>query len=411
MSNVKSSYDYIIVGGSIAGVSAARSIREHDASGAILLVTDEDRIPYKRTKISKNLAAGFDRDAFAMESEQWYREKGIDVLVGDPVEAVDAGGHTVQLRGHGSIAHRKLILAMGASPFLPDGFGEQADGSLYVVRTAADVERLEEALAPVRRAIVVGSGVLGIEVVDQLRRLEKEVVLVGSTQYPLGRRLNDELAESLEALLSENGVELVMGTHAYPLTGSGAATKGQSGTAVRRGVSTDQGLREGDVIIVCAGVRPRVELARDAGLEVDRGIVVDEYLTTSHPDIYAAGDVAEHPGGYLSYLWHAAELQGEIAGANAAGEARRHDCPPFRMKCEVFDNYFFSMNMPSSEKGYEIVPERDGRLYRCLYYRDGSLQAVLMANDKERAKLYVRAVREGWSRSAVDRELPLRALA
>lgn len=387
-------YRYIIIGAGIAGVTAVRAIRERDREGALLLLGDEDRLPYKRTKISKNIAAGFERDRFAMEQEDWYRDNHVDLLYDDAVTRIDPDDHRVELRSGERARWDRLILATGATPVIPFETAESMEGA-HVVRTANQVEALRRDMDGADRVIVVGAGVLGVEVSEQLRLLGKEVLLVGRSERLIGRHLDEEAATRLAALFREQGIEVLTGSPAALVAPPGR------GSSARFEISVPEGRRSADSIVFCVGVKPNVELAAAGGIRVGRGIVVDERLETSSPDVFAAGDVAEHPGGYLSFLWHAAEHQGYIAGVNAAGERLVDDGLPFRLKCEVFGHYFFSMSPPQDEAGCEARRERQGDAYRVLYYRDGRLRGVVMVDDKERAKIYVTAVREGWSAEQV----------
>jgi NAD(P)H-nitrite reductase large subunit len=156
-----------------------------------------------------------------------------------------------------------------------------------------------------------------------------------------------------------------------------------------------------DAAVLCVGVKPDVALAEDAGLETGRGILVNDHLETSNPDIYAAGDCAEHADGSVTDLWHAAEYQGEIAAKNAAGGDIAYDGLLFRLKLEVFDSYFFSINKPRDPLAVENVESEIGKLYQCFFFEEDRLTGAIMVNDKERAKEYQQAVRESWEKQRV----------
>jgi NADPH-dependent 2,4-dienoyl-CoA reductase/sulfur reductase-like enzyme len=162
-----------------------------------------------------------------------------------------------------------------------------------------------------------------------------------------------------------------------------------------------------DLVILAVGIRPRTELAEHAGLAVSTGIRVNRNLRTSNPDIFAAGDVAEHEGGHITWLWHAAEYQGRIAGANAAGAEEEYDFRPFRFRTEVFDSYFFSVNKPRALEAAEMeeFEFENGKRYRAFYFREDRLSGIVMANDPDNAELYERAAQERWSIDRAEREL------
>ena len=161
-----------------------------------------------------------------------------------------------------------------------------------------------------------------------------------------------------------------------------------------------------DLVAYGTGVEPDIDLAVAAGLDSERGVLVDEQLRTSHPTIFAAGDVAQHRDGRLTHLWRQAEEQGRVAGLNAAGGAESYRFVPFRLKCEIFDHYFFSVGRPTPEEveAYEVVECTDGTRYLCAYYREGALAGLVMIGDKDRQKQYLRAVVERWSRLRFEAE-------
>lgn len=426
----RSEWDVIVVGAGAAGVSAAGAFGGMQARRSVLVLSEEDRLPYKRTKISKHIARGFGREEFAQLPADWYSARGFGLALGARAVALDPEGHGLELSDGTRLSWKRLILAGGADPVLPPlPFTPNGSDRVFVVRTAAQVEALREAARDAHRVVVVGTGVLGVEVAEQMRLLGREVVLIGREAQPMPRQLNAAAATRLQESLSSNGVDLRLEQRVV-------------GVQRRRGGGYAVGLtREevaADLLVFCLGVRPRLELAAAAGLGTDRGILVDAALRTSHPEVFAAGDAAQHPDGSLTHLWHAARYQGELAARSAAGEAVRHDNPPFRLKCEVFGQYFFSMNVPvpgtlrlrrapqpavagavrpaglsspgedpPAPLGFEQVEEADGGAYRCLYFEEDRLSGVLMVNDRDRAKSYEQAVREGWERGRVEAELPL----
>ncbi|MBN1837547.1 MAG: FAD-dependent oxidoreductase [Spirochaetales bacterium] len=418
-------WDLIIVGAGAAGMSAAETARLLKPGWSVLLLSEEDRLPYKRTKISKHIAGGFAREAFAQQPAEWYSGQGLELAVGVRAVGLDPDGRRLELTDGTRLSWSRLILAAGADPVLPAlpvSLGE--DDGHFVVRTAAQVEALRRALGGARRVAVIGAGVLGVEVAEQLRLHGLQVVLIGRGERLMPRELNNEGSDRLREALTGNGVSVRLEEREIAVQ-----------RRRRRGyaVALAHGEARADLVVFCLGARPRIDLAAEAGLRTDRGILVDAAMRTSHPEIFAAGDAAQHPDGAITHLWHAAQHQGELAARSAAGQTIRHESPPFRLKCEVFGQYFFSMNVPlarekpgvtgakpgttgtgrRAEGAFDAEPldpveEADGAVYRCLYYRGDNLLGALMVNDRERAKAYERAVREGWTRGRVAEELPLK---
>ncbi len=387
-------YDIIIVGGGIAGFSAAKAILEEAPGTRLLMVSAEDRIPYKRTNISKHIVQGFETNQFQLQPLDWYHENRLDLRIQCAVTTIDPDSKTLTLDNGECYSWKKLILATGADPVLSIIPGIHAD-RMCVVRTAQHVEGLLRDMHNMQSAAVVGMGVLGIEVAEQLRRLGKNVTLIGNHSTLMPHQLNQRAADIMQTLFESRGVELLFDE-------PGMTVNPHADNICE--IVLQRGKRYVDRIVWCIGVKPNTELAKQAGLEVKCGIVVNQHLQTSHPDIYAAGDVAEHPGDCVTQLWHAAEHQGILAGLNAIGRTVPHEQPNFRLKCEVFDHYFFSINKPSPDEmsGCTLVENQRNDIYQGLYYADGVVQGIVMINDKVRAKEYEKAVREGWSRQAVE---------
>ena len=383
------SYEVVIAGAGIAGVTAAESIAERGGGETVLIVNGEDRAPYKRTKISKNIAGGFEPDAYSLHTNDWYASRGIEIWTGTSINAINTQDRSAGTSDGRSINWRSLVVSTGSLPrhlTLPT----LKPGSYFVIRSAAQVEELIGSLGEIDRVAVIGLGVLGVEVTDQLCRLGKKVVSIGKESLVMPRDLNSKAAEQMHREIHRCGIDLRLEEE---IEGIEREPSSEFRIELKSGVAMCE------LIILCIGSTPDINLARDSGIAVEKGIIVDNNLKTSVPGIFSAGDVAEHEGGYISRLWHAAEAQGRIAGLNAVGEELTYNQPPFRLKCEVFDRFFFSVGKPHPQEiaNYEIV-EVEAREYRCLYFRDDHLHGVVMIDDKERAKEYERAVCERWPR-------------
>lgn len=392
-------YDALIIGAGIAGVTAARTIRELDPDRSILLVNGEDRLPYKRTKVSKHIRSGFQKDEFALYPPEWYQEQRIDLQQGRLATQIDREGHTVTFDDGSSSRYGKLLLTPGSEPMFPKVVRPHESESFFVVRHAKDGERLLKSAQRAKTVLISGMGVLSVELASELASMGKDVTLIGATAQLIPKQLDIRASEILEELLTRKKIKLFFQEEILSFEQN-----------KKRRMSVQMIRRSGnyDMVVICIGVQPRLELAARAGLETNRGILVNEYLRTSDPDIYCAGDAAEHPNGRVTYLWHAAEYQGIIAGKNIAGEQAAYDYPPFRLKAEIFDNYFFSINKPANPLDNEIEEFEEGDRYWALYYDDGALNGMVMVNDRDNAKEFERAVRERWSRDELHRQFDFR---
>lgn len=390
-------YDVVVVGAGIAGVSAVRTIVDHGGR-RVLLLNGENAPPYKRTKASKYIAEGFHPEDFQLETVEWYSDHDVTLRNGVAATAIDAAARRLIIGDGDEVSFDTLILATGAEPLYPPTVRHHEPGSFFTVRTAEDVQRLSAAAKGAKRILIDGMGVLAVEVAAELQRLGRKVTLVGATPQLMPRQLTIRSAEILEELLTSHGIHLRFQEEILSFE---RRNKGGFSVAMIRESATF------DLVVICIGVAPRTALAKTAGIAIDHGILVDEHLQTSVPGIYAAGDAAEHVGGHVTDLWHAAEYQGRIAALNAIGEATAFDDPPFRLKCGVFDSYFFSMNRPRTPRDFGLEEfETDGR-YQCFFYDGDTVAGVVMVNDADRAKLYEQAVREQWSRRRARAELSL----
>ena len=440
--------DILIIGSGAAGQAAAEAAAAARAARplSICLVSNEDRLPYKRTKISKTMAQGFEVDAFAVQSANWYRDQGVELLTGTEVTRIDPDRRVAELgNGEASITFERLILATGAAPRLPEA-DAGTRGQIHCTHDIADIEELRAAAlravtaAPAGekpRAVVLGGGVLGLEVGYDLHQLGLHVAVVDRNERLMHRELDAYAGEIALEQCRRNGMDLYLGEADYEVRGAPASAPAATadgaepnpGPARAASAPDAPGPAEvvlpragvtirADVVAAALGVVPHTHLAAAAHLDTGRGIRVDRELRTSHPGVFAAGDCAEHPDGRVTHLWRDALRQGAVAGANAAAdilgrpETESYVYEPFRLKCEVFGTYFFSLCRPSPDRNDDYGHRRyyDGPRYVHAYLRrDGTaagrpnapdsarVAGVVMVNDKDNHKRYMQAVNEEWT--------------
>ncbi|MCD9876321.1 NAD(P)/FAD-dependent oxidoreductase [Streptomyces guryensis] len=279
----------VIVGASLAGAKAAQALREEGFDGALVLIGEESERPYERPPLSKGYLMGKDpREQIYVHPSTWYAEHDVDLRPGTAATAVDPAAHEVTLADGSRVGYGRLLLATGSSPRRLPAPGADLERVLYL-RTVADSDRIKAAFQSASRAVVIGGGWIGLETAAAARTAGLEVTVVERGELPLLRVLGREVAQIFADLHRDHGVDLRCGAQVAEITGSGGAADG-----VRL---TDGTHLDADVVIVGVGITPNTGLAQQAGLEVDDGVRVDEHLRTSHPDIYAAGDVANafHP--------------------------------------------------------------------------------------------------------------------
>jgi 3-phenylpropionate/trans-cinnamate dioxygenase ferredoxin reductase component len=279
----------LIVGASLAGAKAAEALRAAGFDGPVTLIGAEDELPYERPPLSKDYLQGrADRHKIYTHPADWYAGANVDLRLGVRVTGIDPAAHQVTLADGSTASYAKLLLTTGSSPRRLPVPGADLDGVLYL-RTVADTDRLKSVLAAASRIAVIGAGWIGLEVAASARAAGVEVTILEMAELPLLRVLGSEVAQVFAALHRDHGVDLRLGVQVAEITGDGGRASG-----VRL---ADGDLIQADAVVVGVGIRPNTELAAAAGITVDDGVLVNAQLRSSHPDIYAAGDVANafHP--------------------------------------------------------------------------------------------------------------------
>lgn len=316
---------FVIVGGGLSGAKTAEGLREHGHTGSIVLVGTEDHLPYERPPLSKDYLAGTaDRESLDVHDRRWYLDHHVDLRLGVPAVQLDRDARQVRLGDGTRLGYDQLVLATGSRARHLSLPGSDADGVLYL-RDVDDSDALGSALGQARHIVVIGAGWIGLEVAATARQRQVDVDVVARARLPLLQVMGPELAQMFAELHREHGVTFHFDAHV-------AGIEVESGRAT--GVSLADGTRlPADLVVVGVGAQPNVELARDAGLKVDNGVLVDEYLRTSDPDIYAVGDIAAQTHPALGRLrvehWANALNQPAAVVATVTGTPTPYDKQPF----------------------------------------------------------------------------------
>jgi nitrite reductase (NADH) large subunit len=299
---------YVIVGGGAAGTTAAQNLRRLDPAAAVTLVGDEPYPYYYRPKLWEFLEGRIAADALYFRPPEWYAGQNITLRLDAHVRSLQPQEHRIQLADGKALDYDRLLLATGACSFVPDIPGAKLPG-VFVLRTLQDATAMRAQAARSKRAIVVGGGLLGLETAHALAALNLHVTVVEIAPHLLPRQLDREGSRFFQARLEKTGLSFITGARTAAVTGESSAT----------GIRLEDGrAMSGELILFSAGVVPRVELARDAGLAVNRGIVVDSLMRTGDPDVFAAGDAAEAEGRTYGLVPPAVE-QARTASQNMAG--------------------------------------------------------------------------------------------
>jgi NADPH-dependent 2,4-dienoyl-CoA reductase/sulfur reductase-like enzyme/nitrite reductase/ring-hydroxylating ferredoxin subunit len=311
----------VIIGGGAAGYAAAEMLRRQGYGGGVTIVSDDTAAPYDRPNLSKDYLAGTAPEEWIpLCAPEYYVENGIDLRLGTTATAIDIAGRRVMLSGGEELGFDNLLLATGAEPIRLQVPGADLP-HVRTLRSLADSRDLIARAHKGSRAVVVGASFIGLETAAALRHREVEVQVVAPEARPMERVLGPELGQFVRELHESHGV-------VFRLDHTVAAIEAER-------VRLDDGTTiDADFVVVGIGVRPRIHLAQQAGLAIDRGVLVNEYLETSAPGIFASGDIARWPDPYSGERlriehWVVAERQGQTAARNMLGRRERYAAVPF----------------------------------------------------------------------------------
>lgn len=349
---------FVIVGAGLAGAKAAGALRTEGFTGRIVLLGQEPERPYERPPLSKDYLQGkSEREKIYVHPKSWYAAHDVELRTSTTVTAIDPSNHQVNLAVGAPVGYDKLLLATGASPRLLSVPGADRH-RVYYLRRIEDCEQLKFAFTTAARVVIVGAGWIGLEVAAAASAAGLEVTVLERGELPLLHVLGREVAQMFAALHRNHGVDLRLGARVAQITGDDPRKA--------NGVQLEDGSHiAADLVVAGVGAVPNTSLAETAGLLVDNGVVVDEHLRSSNPDIYAAGDLANafHPmlGQHIRIEhWFNALNQPAVAARSMLGKNASYDEVP----------YFYSDQ-------YELGMEYSG------YVASGGYDEVVFRGDKD----------------------------
>ena len=350
----------VIVGAGAAGNAAAEMLRREGYDGPITLIGADEFLPYDRPNLSKDYLAGTAPEEWIpLRSADFYREQKIDIITNTSVVAVDPKTKQVTLSGGRSLGYGALLLATGAEPVRLEIPGDDLPHVCYL-RSLSDSRRIVEKAKNAKRVVVIGASFIGLEVAASLRERKLEVAVVGKGSLPLQKILGRELGNLIRETHEDHGVKFHLGR-------TPAAIKD-------RHVQLDDGtILDCDLVVVGIGVRPNVALAEKAGIATDNGVMINEFLETNIPGIFAAGDIARWPDPHAGRMrvehWVVAERQGQTAARNILGARERFTVPPFFWS-NHFDLHIRYVGHGSSEDRATVSGDLKGK-DASVIFRDG----------------------------------------
>ena len=378
---------YVILGNGAAGLSAAKAIRERDKTGSVIMISNEAYPTYNRPMLTKSMVAELDAKEILVEPEAWYQENNIHLLLEKEVTGIHTDKKEIPLSDGTALKYTKLIYALGSECFVPPIPGTDKP-EVVAIRRMSDIEKIEAMLYRVQNVVVIGGGVLGLEAAWELKKSRKQVVVLEAAPQIMGRQLDEGASQMLTDISRSNGIDIHAGVQIASIEGESSVT----------GVKLADG-REfpAELVIVSAGVRANVGAAKNAGLDINRGIVVNADMSTSDENIFACGDCAEYEG--INYaIWPQALEQGKVAGANAAGDALTYTTVSAGLSFHGMNTGLYAIgdNGKNPNLIYRTVEFKDmGRKqYEKYYFLNNRLCGAILIGDTSKMAFVTEAVEQ-----------------
>ena len=382
----KEKTNYLIIGNSAGGISAAEAIRGVDKTGVITIISDEPYPAYSRPLISEYLATGYPLDRMLFRPPDFYEKNNLRTIFNKRVVQLDFNRAAVKLDGGRTLGWEKLLLATGGVPIVPgiEGIGLKGISTFNKFDDARVVDELLNQCGGKVRAVVIGGGLIGVSVTEALVKRGVQVTIVEMKERILNTILDEEASTLEKKALMQAGVEIITG-HTVSKISSYASNEAT-------GVNLDDNRpMPCEMVIIAIGVRPRIELVSDSSIETNRGVVVDRYMATSRPGVYACGDIAEaydfaYKENRLTPIWPNAYLGGRIAGLNMAGVLTKYPGGTAMNSMKYFGVNIVSAGMVNlPDDSCEVISEKHGDIYKKVVVKNGLIVGMVFAGDIEKS--------------------------
>lgn len=387
-------YKYILLGNSAAAVACAEAIRSVDKVGTLAMVSAENTLAYSPALTTYYISGTIQEKNIYYRQKDFYKKNKIDTYFGKPATVIDKNKKVVRLADGSILGYEKTLIATGGTPQKPELTGVELDG-VFTLRTIDDAKRIKTKAKSAKNAVVLGGGLVGLRAAYALHQLGLKVTIIVSSGIILSQNLDAESALIIQDWLKEKNFNILTGTDVKAIEGKSLVQK------VRL---NNEKTVEADIVIIGKGVSPNASVAKDAGLEVDRGIVVNNKMQTSDNNIFAAGDVAQAWDKLLrkkvvNAIWPAAIEQGRVAGNNMAGGEEKYEGSFAMNSVDFYGLSVLSIGItkPKKEREYEIVvtSEPAKNYYRKLVFKNDILVGAILLGDIDRAGILTGIINDG----------------
>jgi flavorubredoxin/NADPH-dependent 2,4-dienoyl-CoA reductase/sulfur reductase-like enzyme len=378
---------YLVLGNGAAGISAATAIRERNETCAIVLVSNESVLGYNRPMLTKSMIAKFKPEQIAIHDEAWYKENNITNVLEKEVIKIDTKGKEVHFDDGIKLKYDKCIYALGSECFIPEIPGADKE-EVIAIRNISDTDKVVELLPKVKNAVVIGGGVLGLEAAWELSKAKCKVTVLEASDKLMFNQLDLEGGRFLEELVRGEGIDIRLNVKIDEIKGEDNVT----------GVKINgKEVIPADLVIISTGIKANTKIAKEAGVNIDRAVIVNEKMETNIPEIYACGDCAEYNG--INYgIWPQALEMGKVAGANAAGDALTYETVDAAITFNGMNTSLYSIgdNGKNPNIQYKTVEFKDPvkRSYTKYYFANNRLCGAILIGDTSNVVKVTQDVKE-----------------
>ncbi len=385
---------YVILGNGVAGINAVETIRDQDPDGSIAMVAAEESLPYSRPMIAMVLEGTAKPEQLSIRSSDYYDKWSIEAFIGHRAIELDLEAGAVKTDRDALIPYDKLLISTGADPRRIKAPGADLE-NIFNMRTEADVRGMLQGLAGVKKAFILGGGLVGFKAAYGLMRRGVEVTMLIRSGHPLSMQVDSQAGAMIQKELEENGLRVMVNIAVEAFEGNGAVQKAHL---------SDGSVHDCQMVVVGKGVVPAVDFIPRDRIDVDYGIRVDDHMQTAIPNIYAAGDVAESTDRlrgepWVNAIWPVAVEQGKVAGANMAGRPVEYPGSMGRNVMRVMGLDVLSGGLASAADGDGLWSlsrfEPHKRLYRKLVLRESTLVGATMIGAIEQGGVLLSLIQRG----------------
>jgi len=381
---------YLIIGNSAGGIGAAEAIRQRDESGALTIVSGEPYHVYGRALISKYLCGDRTIEDMMYRGEDFYEQNKVDVILGKNVSSLDPSARNATLDDGEIIEWQKLLLATGGTPIVPKMNGSGKKG-VFTFTKLDDAKALDQYLYNAGNAVVIGGGLIGVSVSEALSKRGIDVTIVEMKDRILNVMLDETASDMAQQTLSQAGIRTITDNTVAEIGGN---------ESVREVILNDSQVIPCDLVVMAIGVTPRTELATGAGIEVNRGILVDRHMRTSAPEIYACGDAAEaydfiYDSNRPVPIWPGAYIGGRTAGINMAGGDAEYPGVAAMNSLNYFGLDIVSAGIVMDGDRYEVLTEQANGRYKKLLLENNLIKGFVFVGDIDKSGMIFGLMKDG----------------